>query len=219
MYEYLARVAPSQVDADGLQTLVSLVSLMQDCSQLWLDSEPVLAWHLKETEGTMLLATRQVEVCRWVPLGEHERVVTSVYKCNKRMGYRNTFVYGEDGLPVAKCHCTGVFVDAQGRPGGLTPEVVASLTLDPERAVDLPKDKIHVPDEQGEVLDSLQALTSDIDFNCHVNNAQYVRMAIDVMPKLARSTRLRIEYRQPAHVGGLCCSASVAFGQRGYHAP
>ncbi len=202
MYSIATRVAPSQAGRDGRQTLVSIVSMMQDCSQLWLDSEPALARHLVEDEDAMLLATRQVEVCRRAEMGEHLTVTTSVYACNKRLGYRNTFIYDSQGAPVAKCHCVGVFVDrATNKPGALTPEIVASLTYDPELPVACSKKKIHVPKEEGRALASFKARPSDIDFNQHVNNAQYVRMALDACPALSDSSRLRIEYRLPAREG------------------
>jgi acyl-ACP thioesterase len=37
-----------------------------------------------------------------------------------------------------------------------------------------------------------------LDTNCHVNNGQYVEMAMDFLPKDFAITRLRVEYRKSA---------------------
>ena len=78
MYSIATRVAPSQAGRDGRQTLVSIVSMMQDCSQLWLDSEPALARHLVEDEDGLLGERGDLEGRRIAEMDKNLTVTTSV---------------------------------------------------------------------------------------------------------------------------------------------
>ena len=44
-------------------------------------------------------------------------------------------------------------------------------------------------------------LRADIDYNKHVNNANYVRMAMELLPEDFVVTGLRVEYRVAAKLG------------------
>ena len=55
--------------------------------------------------------------------------------------------------------------------------------------------------EGGEVLDPIKVLRADIDYNKHVNNANYVRMAMELLPENFKIQGLRVEYRVAAKLG------------------
>lgn len=202
MYELHTELTTSGAGPDGLQSLTSVITMMQDCSLQWLESEPVMTAYLERERIAMLLASRQMEVCRRARLGERLTVATSIFAFNKLMGHRNTCIYDAEGGMVAKSRCVGVFVSRDsGKTMRLPQEVVDSLTYDPEVPVELSSKKIRVPDSAPDRLERMRARFSDIDFNGHVNNAQYVRMAVDADPTLAAVRRMGVEYRAAAHEG------------------
>lgn len=202
MYTCEEIVGPSQVGVDGHQTLVSMVRAMQDCSQLWLESEPVMARFLERDGVAMLLASRQLDAIRFPKYGEHITVASGVYECKKYFGYRNTVIYDSEGALCAKSWAVGVFVSrATGKPVRIPDEVVRSMVYDPKVDMDYLGRKIIVPDLSVETLPPIETKRSDIDFNQHVNNAQYVRMALDVLPEEHRYQRMRVDYRQAARLG------------------
>ena len=43
----------------------------------------------------------------------------------------------------------------------------------------------------------IRALRADIDYNKHLNNANYVRMAMELLPEDFEVKGLRVEYRVP----------------------
>ena len=51
---------------------------------------------------------------------------------------------------------------------------------------------------EGEVLEPIKVLRADIDYNKHLNNANYVRMAMELLPEDFVVTGLRVEYRVAA---------------------
>lgn len=200
MYDYRTQLTTSGAGPDGLQSLASTITMMQDCSLAWLESEPVMTAYLEREHVAMLLGARQLEVCRRARLGEELRVVTSIFAFNKLMGYRNTCIYDADDALVAKSRGVGVFVSRDtGKTVRLPQEVVDSLVYDPEIPVDVSTKKIHIPDTAPDRIEHVRARYSDLDFNGHVNNAQYVRMAVDADPSLADVRRMAVEYRLAAH--------------------
>ncbi len=44
-------------------------------------------------------------------------------------------------------------------------------------------------------------LRADIDYNKHLNNANYIRMAMELLPEDFEVKGLRVEYRVPAKLG------------------
>lgn len=202
MYDYHTQLTTSSVGPDGLQSLASAITMMQDCSLAWLESEPVMTAYLEREHVAMLLASRQLEVCRRAQLNEKLKVTTSIFAFNRLMGYRNTCIYDADGALVAKSRGVGVFVSRDtGKTMRLPQDVVDSLVYDPEIPVDVSAKKIRVPDAEPDRVERIRARYSDLDFNGHVNNAQYIRMAVDADPTLADVRRMAVEYRLAAHVG------------------
>ena len=66
---------------------------MQDCSEMWIDSEPGVKQYFKEQNMAQLLASRQVEIIRVPVFKEKLTVTTSVYGMKPMFGFRNTYIY------------------------------------------------------------------------------------------------------------------------------
>lgn len=202
MYTYNTRVAASATGADGRQTAVSVVTMMQDCSILWMESEPDLVRYLHENNTAMMVASRQVDFLRWPAYGEKLQVRTSIYKLHGRMGYRNTVIVDESGAYTAVCWAIGVFVTYDtGEMIPIPAEIEHTLTFDPKLDMEYLKRKIAMPKVEPETFPPIVAQRSDLDLNHHVNNAQYVRMAYDLLPGGYDIHRLRIMHEGQAREG------------------
>ena len=81
-------------------------------------------------------------------------------------------------------------------PKGRSSESHPSLLEDGRVAMELDKVKT-----EGEVLEPIKVLRADIDYNKHVNNANYVRMAMELLPEDYVVSGLRVEYRVAAKLG------------------
>ena len=99
MYSLKFKVTTSTCDSEGKLKLYSALQMMQDCSEMWIDSEPGVKQYFTEQNMAQLLATRQVEIVRVPEYKEELTVTTSVYGMKPMFGFRNTFIYDAQGFP------------------------------------------------------------------------------------------------------------------------
>ncbi len=176
--------------------------MMQYCSEMWIDSEPMLKRFFAEQNMAQLLASRQVEVIRVPSFKEQLTVTTSVFGMKPMFGFRNTFIYDAEGKPCYKTWSMGAFVDkSTGRLKRVDAATIGSMTLEPQLEMDYKDRRIFLPKEDGQVLDSVRVMRADIDYNHHMNNANYIRVAMELLPDDFQVSNLRVEYRVAAKLG------------------
>ena len=169
---------------------------------MWIDSEPDVKQYFTKQNMAQLLATRQVEILRVPEYKENLTVTTSVYGMKPMFGFRNTFIYDSEGKPCYRTWSMGAFVDkAAGKLKRVDDATIASLTLEPQLEMNYKDRRIILPREVGETLEPIKVLRADIDYNKHVNNANYVRMAMELLPENFKVQGLRVEYRVAAKLG------------------
>ena len=169
---------------------------------MWIDSEPDVKRYFTEQNMAQLLATRQVEILRVPEYKENLTVATSVYGMKPMFGFRNTFIYDSEGNPCYRTWSMGAFVDkAAGKLKRVDDATIASMTLEPQLEMNYKDRRIILPKDGGEVLEPIKVLRADIDYNKHVNNANYVRMAMELLPENFKVQGLRVEYRVAAKLG------------------
>ena len=100
MYSLKYKVTTSTCDTEGRLKLYSALQMMQDCSEMWLESEPVVKEYFRRENMAQLLASRQVEIMRVPTFKEALTVTTSVYEMKPMYGFRNTFIYECRGQAV-----------------------------------------------------------------------------------------------------------------------
>ena len=226
MYSLTYKVTTSTCDSEGKLKLYSALQMMQDCSEMWIDSEPEVKDYFLQQNMAQLLATRQVEIIRVPDYKEELTVTTSVYGMKPMFGFRNTYIYDAQGNPCYKTWSMGAFVDkVAGKLKRVDDATIQSMKLEPQlemnykdRRIILPKgrsseshpslledgrvatelDKVKT---EGEVLEPIKVLRADIDYNKHLNNANYVRMAMELLPEDFVVNGLRVEYRVASKLG------------------
>ena len=204
MYSLKYKVTTSTCDSEGKLKLYSALQMMQDCSEMWIDSEPGVKQYFTEQNMAQLLATRQVEIVRVPEYKEELTVTTSVYGMKPMFGFRNTFIYDAQGKPCYKTWSMGafVFVDkAAGKLKRVDEATIQSMKLEPQLEMNYKDRRIILPKDGGEVLEPIKVLRADIDYNKHMNNANYVRMAMELLPEDFVVSGLRVEYRVAAKLG------------------
>ena len=78
-------------------------------------------------------------------------------------------------------------------------ELTDKYTLEPPLEMEYAGRKIHI---EGDGVDGEPILVrmQHLDSNLHVNNAQYVSMAVDSLPQDFQIGGLRVEYKKQAHL-------------------
>ena len=204
MYSLKYKVTTSTCDSDGRLKLYPALQMMQDCSEMWIDSEPGVKQYFTEQNMAQLLAFRQVEIIRVPNYKEELTVTTSVYGMKPMFGFRNTFIRDAAGQPCYKTWSMGAFVDlANGKLKRVDDATIASMTLEPQLEMTYRDRRIILPKEEGQTLEPIKVLRADIDYNKHMNNANYVRMAMELLPDDFVVKGLRVEYRVAAKLGDM----------------
>ena len=202
MYSLNYKVTTSTCDSEGRLKLYSALQMMQDCSEMWIDSEPGVKQYFAEQNMAQLLASRQVEVIRLPEYKEELTVTTSVYGMKPMFGFRNTFIYDAAGKPCYRTWSMGAFVDkSNGKLKRVDDETIASMTLEPQLEMEYKDRRIILPKDGGTTLDPIRVHRADIDYNKHLNNANYIRMAMELLPEDFEVKGLRVEYRVAAKLG------------------
>ncbi len=206
MYKLNYKVTTSACDSNGRLKLYSALQMLQDCSEMWIDSEPVVKHFFEENGMTQLLVSRQVEIIRVPEFKEELTVSTSVYGTKPMFGFRNTFIYDAAGNPCYRTWSMGAFVDkSNGKLKRIDDATIASLNIEPQLEMTYGDRRIILPKEDGERLSPIKVLRADIDYNKHLNNANYVRMAMELLPEGFDFSNLRVEYRVPAKLYNSLC--------------
>ena len=132
MYTLPCKVAISNCGPDGRLKFHSALQMMQDCSELWIDSEPEAKRCFAEGNMAQVLVFRQVEVVRVPACKEDLAVTTSVWDVKPLFGFRNTFIRDAEGKPCYRTWSMGAFVDrATGKLKRAAPAMLESMHLEP----------------------------------------------------------------------------------------
>lgn len=203
MFRLDYKVTTSCCDEEGKLKLYSALQMMQDCSEMWIDTEPAVSDYFKRENMAQLLASRQVEIIRVPSYKEALHVETSVWEMKSMFGFRNTFIYDANNQPCYRTWSQGAFVDKEtGKLAKVTEEVIATMNLEARREMNYLERRIILPKEvETKEHPAIPVLRNDIDYNHHMNNANYVRIAMELLPKDFPIKNMRIEFRLAAKMG------------------
>ena len=207
MYTWETRIRYSEVDERGFLKLPAVVDYFQDCSTF--QSEDVgfgIAW-LASSHRVWVVNAWQIEISRLPRVGDRIIVGTNPYEIKGFLGLRNFFLQTESGEMLVMANSVWSFLDLDKSTMERAPQEMSDAYGLGER-LDmnyLPR-KIPFPGEsEPEKKPPVEVQTTHLDTNHHVNNGQFVHIAMqeafgDTMPQVAR---LRVEYKKQAHLGDL----------------
>ena len=201
MYEFNSRVRYSEIDHHGTLTLPALINYFQDCSTFQSEDVGLGTEVLKAEKRAWILSYWQVIEERYPALGERITIGTFPTEFKGLFGNRNFYIKDERGHMIAKAYSVWVFLDTEtGRP--VRPEEKDIKPYGMGEALDMPYEgrKISLPEET-EVLEAFPVRRYHIDTNEHVNNCQYVQMALEFLPADRQFRQIRVEYKKSAVLG------------------
>ena len=201
MYEFNSRVRYSEIDHHGTLTLPALINYFQDCSTFQSEDVGLGTEVLKAEKRAWILSCWQVIAERYPALGERITIGTFPTEFKGLFGNRNFYIKDERGHMIAKAYSVWVFLDTEtGRP--VRPEEKDIKPYGMGEALDMPYEgrKISLPEET-EVLEAFPVRRYHIDTNEHVNNCQYVQMALEFLPADRQFRQIRVEYKKSAVLG------------------
>lgn len=213
MYTFEGRVRYSEVDRDGRLTMAALINYFQDCSTFQSEDLGVGIRYLQERHLAWVLCSWQISVDRYPELGEKITVGTSPYDMKGFLGYRNFALLGEDGAFLAKANSLWSLLDMQkGRPVPVPEDMLAKYRLEPRLEMEYASRKITVLGERSE-REPITVKKHHLDTNHHVNNQQFIDMAMDFLPEEFVIGQVRAEYRKQAFLDDVLVPGVIYNGE------
>ena len=201
MYFFDSRVRYSEIGEDKKMTLNSLLNYFQDCTTFHSASLGRGMEILEKTGCAWVLSSWQVCINRFPTLGENIRVCTWPYEFRGFYGSRNFRMLTEQDEVLAYANSLWSFLDMRtGRPTRVTPEEAQAYPLEEKLDMEYAPRKILIPEDMKNI-NQYEVKKHHLDTNHHVNNAQYIDMAQEYIPKDWRIARVRAEYRSQAVLG------------------
>lgn len=200
MYEFTKKIGYSDCDSDWKLTPYGLVDYFQDCSTFQSEELSMGEAFVRANHAAWVLASWDIRIFSLPSHMSTVRVATWPYKFNLSFGYRNYTLKGENDELFACADSQWIYFDLQKlRPIRLPKDVQDGYrnVIEEKLPYEFAPRKIALPEGFTEEEPFL-VRQGDIDTNCHVNNAAYLRMAMDYLPESAALRQIRIEYVKAA---------------------
>lgn len=201
MFTIENKIRYSEVDTKKAITLPAIINYFQDCSIFQSEEIGLGFAYLEAEKRAWILSSWQIVVEKYPLLAQNIKVGTWATGFEGLYGTRNFIMLDDAGNRLAYANSIWVLVDMEtGRPVKPRESDVAGYELLPAIEMEYSSRKIkrsHVY-QTGEVF---SVRKYHIDTNAHVNNCQYVQMALEVLPEDMVMKQTRVEYRQSAVYG------------------
>ena len=183
MYELNSRVRYSETDIDAKLSLTGIMNYMQDCSTMQSEDAGVGIGYLGREKKAWLLSSWQIVIGRRPVLGERIKVLTWPYAVKGLYALRNFAILDEKGEYLVKANSYWFLMNTEtGRPMRITDADTDPYgEFNPKIEMEDAGRKIAVPKEMEET-GRLVVMKHLLDTNLHVNNAQYVDIARELVP-------------------------------------
>lgn len=201
MYSYKSRIRYSELDETGHLRLESLLDYFQDCSTFHSEDIGLGVEFLKERHLVWVMSSWQIVTERFPRLCETVTVGTAPYEFKGFVGFRNFLMTDEEGNRLAVANTIWSLLDTRtGKPVKPSEDMMKGYVLEPKLDMDYAPRRIQIPEDMMK-RDAVQIRTHHLDTNHHVNNGQFVRIAIDALSENVQVRQLRAEYKKQVMLG------------------
>lgn len=198
MYTFDSRIRYSETDSEGRLTLAALLNYFQDASTFQSEDLGVGIAYNEEKHLVWVLSSWQIVVERYPRLGEAVTVGTKPYQFKGFLGYRNFAMTTKDGAYLAMANSLWSLLSTEtGKPAYPTEKMLEKYRLEEKLPMDYAPRKITIPEESRRE-DAIVVKKHHIDTNHHVNNGQFVSMAMEYLPENFIIRQMRAEYKMQA---------------------
>lgn len=214
MYTFDSRIRYSEVDSEGRLTMASLINYFQDCSTFQSEDLGLGIKRLQEQHLAWVLCFWQIVVERYPELGENVRIGTQPYELKGFLGHRNFAMMDERGEYLARANSLWSLLNTDtGKPVPVTEEMKEKYVLAPKLDMEYASRKIIVP-EGGSGGEPVVVRKHHLDTNHHVNNQQFIDIAMGYLPEEFVIGQVRAEYRKQAFLDNVLVPRVVPAGEK-----
>ncbi|MCR5459367.1 MAG: acyl-[acyl-carrier-protein] thioesterase [Acetatifactor sp.] len=201
MYQFDSRIRYSETDSEGKLSFLALLNYFQDCSTFQSEDAGVGIKYCLDRNLVWVLNAWQIIPIRMPRLGEKVTIGTLPYEFQKFMGSRNFMMFDQEGNYLAKANSIWSLIDVRTERF-VTPDeaMLKGYPVEERIPMEYAGRKIAVP-VGGSVAGPITVMAHHLDSNHHVNNGQYVAMALEFLPEGAEIRQMRAEYKKQAFLG------------------
>ena len=191
----------SEIGEDKLLSIPSLVDYFQDCVAFQSESLGQGIKTVEMRQKAWVMSFWQVVIARRPGLGEEIETITIPYEFRGFFGLRNFVMQTRKGERLAWANSVWTNLNTRtGFPERLTEVDTAGYDLEERLDMDYAPRKIPLPSDW--TLEQPVPISRHyLDTHSHVNNCQYVRIAMDYLPAGFQVRELRAEYKKQAVEG------------------
>ncbi len=217
MYTFSGRIRFSETNPEGYLKMESLIDYFQDCSTFQSEDLGIGIGYLSQKNLAWLVNAWQIDIAELPRLGTPVVTGTSPYELKGFMGLRNFAMETEDGRRLVNANSIWSLFDMEkGMPARMDDKITAAYQLQPRFEMEYLPRKIRIPKEGGRAQEGILITEQFLDSNHHVNNGQYVRLAMAYGPKDQEIARIRVEYKKQAYLGDTIVPVVYAVGEPNY---
>ena len=204
MYSYDTRIRYTECANDSELTLPALVNLFQDCSLFHSEDAGLGLDYLARSRTAWFLLNWQIVVDRMPVFGERVKVCTQPYDFKGFFGSRNFWLEDESGVMIVKAATLWSYMSLETlRPVRPDAAQMERYGTGEKLEMDYAPRKLAVPDNL-EACGTIAVRPDMIDTNRHVNNGQYISIAMSLLEQDRPSVKVRqmlAEYKKSAVMG------------------
>ena len=203
MYTWDSRVRFSEIGEDKRLTLDGILNYFQDSSTFHSEDIGNGMEVVEALKRVWVLSSWQIVVNEYPKIGERIKLGTWPYDFNRFLGGRNFIMYGDDGRVLAYANSLWTYLNSEnGRPARVDGRILELYTLEPKYDMEYADRKIALAEEMT-AQNAFPVEVYHLDTNHHVNNGQYVKMAMAYLPKEFEIAQMRAEYKKSALLGDM----------------
>jgi acyl-ACP thioesterase len=204
MFEFDSRIRYSECAQDGKLSLAGVVNYFQDCAVFHSSDVGRGPATWKAEHYAWMLASWQIVVERYPKMNEIVRTRTQAYNFHGFEADRNFLMWDKKGELLAFANSRWIYFDTEaGRPIRIPKLEVEAYGVDPEFEMEKAPRHIKMPSEGVVDKQLFKVRATNLDTNGHVNNEQYISMALAYLPAGIKVRELRVEYLSQAYLGDI----------------
>ena len=201
VFEYTDTIRYSKVDGELKLSVPALIDYFQDAAISQSEELGVGTKVLNARSFAWFLISWDVRIRRMPELNERIVVGTYPYHFRGMLGNRAVYMRTADGEMLAEADARWALMDtSRMRMAKIPEDILARYELGDGPLFESRGRKIEVP-EGGASYEPVPVQEYMLDNNGHVNNGQFVHLAMSYAPKGAKVAELRVEYKKQARPG------------------
>ncbi len=202
MFKLNSRVRYSEVDQKGNLTIVALINYLQDCSSFESDALSLGLNFVSEHGWGWFITNWEIHIHSLPKYGDNIVVSTWPVSINGVLCNRDFCIDDEQGNRLVEAKSLWILMDLKQRRPVRMPEDMKKAYQGSEglagqwqgRRIALFKDEQEVEGR------TIQVMPVHLDTNMHMNNAYYIEIARDILPKDKKIFQIRTEYKKSAEL-------------------